>query len=40
VFAIVGVARWTGDIAAVARTAAALREQRDVDELGAGPSCS
>jgi hypothetical protein len=38
VFAIVGSGSWTADVAALARTAVALREQRDVDELGAGPA--
>ena len=36
VFAVVGTAQWTPHIAVVAATAAALREQRDVDELGTG----
>ena len=40
VFAVVGTARWTSDIAQAARAAVAARERRDVDELGAGPAGS
>ena len=38
VFSVAGAAQWTPDVGAAAVSAAALREARDVAELGAGPA--
>jgi len=40
VFSVAGAPRWTADVSVAAAIAAAAREARDVDELGAGPDAS